>query len=311
MDSVAKKRKNPKPGPIPPAAENRCDCAMFEFHGAIRGEPPHPGIYPSVAEDQQREFENAFYTQIGLVKKWFIDSGWIPEDAELLSLQSSGTYQPDKIFHVFVSEEYTFSRALVPAWSAQRGRMEFPANRVAAGEAAVAHELVHVFFPNANRMLAEGLAVYLHQCVAPNPAFPNFKMNLHQLVAQLLDDGDGPFKNAGDLSKISIGSLDRVPTPDDLTFRIGQENCDDASITYALAGSFTQFLIEKCEPAAERKAGRCPAFFKLYTQTPLVPMVRNPGSPGRWKQIYGHSLEYLEAEWKKLIHAHLPPKHAS
>ncbi len=55
---------------------------------------------------------------------------------------------------------------------------EFPANRVAAGEAAVAHELVHVFFPNANRMLAEGLAVHLHQCVAPNPAFPNFKNGL-------------------------------------------------------------------------------------------------------------------------------------
>jgi hypothetical protein len=311
MARVPKNSKTPEPDPIRPRAENRCDCAMFEFHGAARGKPRNPGIYPSVPEDRQREFEAAFYAQIGIVKKWFTDAGWIAENTELLSLQKSATYQPDKIFHVFVSEEYNFSRALVPAWSAQRGRMEFPANRVVAGEAAVAHELVHVFFPNANRMLAEGLAVYLHQCVGPNPAFPNFKVDLHQLVAQLLDKGAGPFNDAGDLSKISIGSLDKIPTPDDMTFRIGQQNCDDASVTYVLAGSFTQFLIEKCEPAPEREAGRCPTFSKLYAQTPLVPMVRNPGSPGRWKQIYQRSLEDLEAEWKKLIRAHLPPKHAS
>ena len=119
--------------------------------------------------------------------------------------------------------------------------MEFPANRVAAGEAAVAHELVHVFFPNANRMLAEGLAVYLHQCVAPNPAFPNFKMGLHQLVAQLLETEAGPFTGVDDLKKINIESLDKIPTPDDLTFRIGQQNCSDSSITYALADCLFSF----------------------------------------------------------------------
>ncbi len=39
--------------------------------------------------------------------------------------------------------------------------MEFPAWRVNAGKAAILHELAHVFFPNGNRFLAEGLAVYL------------------------------------------------------------------------------------------------------------------------------------------------------
>jgi hypothetical protein len=300
MGSVPKKGREAERTAVLHDADGQCGCAKFEFHGAISGEPPHPGIYASVAEAQQREFEAAFYTQIGAVKKWFTDSGWIPENAELLPLPRSGTYQPDKKFYVFISEEYKFSRALVPAWSAQRGRMEFPADRVTAGEAALAHELVHVFFPNGNRMLAEGLAVYLHQVVAPNPAFPNFQKDLHQLVAELLNND--PFNDPSDLKAINIGNLDKIATPDDMTFRIGQENCDDASITYALAGSFTRFLIEDCESKADREAGKCPHFLKLYRESPLVPMLRNPGSPERWQRIYGCPLEELEAKWKKLIH---------
>jgi hypothetical protein len=302
MDGVPRKRKSSRPAP---ADEDHRGCAVFEFHGAAGGKPRNPGIFSSVSQDQQQEFEAAFYAQIRAVKKWFIESGWIRKDAALLSLQQSATYQPDKIFHVFISEEYKFSRALVPAWSAQRGRMEFPANRVAAGEAAVAHELVHVFFPNGNRMLAEGLAVYLHQRVASNAAFPNFKMDLHRLVAQLIDTSQGPFNDDTDLEKISIANLDRIPTPDDMYFRIGQQNCDDPSVTYALAGSFVQFLIEKCEPDRGRKPGRCPAFLELYQQTPLVPMARNPGAPDRWKPIYRRSLAELEADWKRLIRTHL------
>jgi hypothetical protein len=302
MGNAPKKNRNADRAAIPHDADNQCGCAKFEFHGAIRGKPPHPGIYASVSEAQQREFEAAFYKQIRLVKKWFTDSGWIPENAELLPLQKSGTYQPDKKFYVFISEEYKFSRALVPAWSAQRGRMEFPADRVIAGEAALAHELVHVFFPNGNRMLAEGLAVYLHQVVASNPAFPNFKKDLHELVVELIKNADGPFNDPSDLGEISIVNLDKISTPDDMSFRIGQENCDDASITYALAGSFTRFLIEDCELKAERKASQCPNFLRLYRETPLVPMVRNPGSPERWQRIYGCPLEEIEANWKKMIH---------
>jgi hypothetical protein len=302
MGSTPKKSRNADRAAIPHDADGQCSCAKFEFHGAIRGKPPHPGIYASVPEAQQREFEADFYTQIGAVKKWFTDSGWIPESAELLPLHTSGTYHPDKKFYVFISEEYKFSRALVPAWSAQRGRMEFPADRVVAGEAALAHELVHVFFPNGNRMLAEGLAVYLHQIVAPNPAFPNFKKDLHELVVELINDDDGPFNHPGDLKEVNIGNLDKISTPDDMTFRIGQENCDDPSITYALAGSFTRFLIEDCESKADREAGQCPNFLRLYRESPLVPMLRNPGSPERWQRIYGCPLAQLEVKWKKMIH---------
>jgi hypothetical protein len=308
MGNAPKKRQPTKPDPASPFTEDHSGCAAFQFHGAIRGEPPHPGIYPSVPQDRQREFEAAFYADIARVKQWFSDREWIPERVPLLSLPISATYRPDKNFHVFISEEYQFSRALVPAWSTQRGWMEFPAKRVVAGEAAIAHELVHVFFPNGNRFLAEGLAVYLHQCVGPNPCFPNYGMDLHKLVGQLLDAD--PFGSIEDFDKFSLVKLDRIPTPDDMTFRIGQEDCNDASVTYALAGSFVQFLIENCEPDAERKRRKCPTFRKLYADTPLVPLVRNAGRADRWKRIYGRPLGALEAEWKIFIKGQLPHKSA-
>jgi hypothetical protein len=65
--------------------------------------------------------------------------------------------------------------------------MEFPAWKIVAGEAALMHELVHVFFPNGNRMLAEGLATHLQASIGGNPAFPNFGRPLHQVAAQVLD----------------------------------------------------------------------------------------------------------------------------
>ena len=64
--------------------------------------------------------------------------------------------------------------------------MEFPAWRVEARKAAIAHELVHVFYPNANRFLAEGFAVYLQDEIGGNPAFPNFGRPLHALVLERL-----------------------------------------------------------------------------------------------------------------------------
>jgi hypothetical protein len=64
--------------------------------------------------------------------------------------------------------------------------MEFPAWKIVAGEAAILHELVHVFFPNGNRMLAEGLAIHLQASIGGNPAFPNFGRPLHEVAAQVL-----------------------------------------------------------------------------------------------------------------------------
>ena len=82
-------------------------------------------------------------------------------------VSSRGRIDRGPDLHIFVSEVYPRSKALVPAWLGQRGWMEFPAHRVVAGEASIAHELVHVLFPNGNRMLAEGLAVYLQHKLFP------------------------------------------------------------------------------------------------------------------------------------------------
>ena len=51
--------------------------------------------------------------------------------------------------------QYEYSESLIPLWRGELGRMNFPAFRVAVREASILHELVHVTFPNANRMLAE------------------------------------------------------------------------------------------------------------------------------------------------------------
>src|SRR5438105_3355781 len=82
-----------------------------------------------------------------------------------------------------VTPNQVHSMALVPAWRGQRGQMISGARRVNAGEAATIHELIHVYAPNANRMLAEGLAVYGHDKLGGHSAFPNWGRNLHQFVA--------------------------------------------------------------------------------------------------------------------------------
>ncbi len=53
-----------------------------------------------------------------------------------------------------------------------------PLRRARDSTGALLHEIVHIYAPNNNRFLAEGLAVYLHAKLAGNPAFPNFGMIL-------------------------------------------------------------------------------------------------------------------------------------
>jgi len=65
--------------------------------------------------------------------------------------------------------ERVLSMALIPAWRGERGQIIFGAKRVNAGEAATVHEMIHVYAPNANRFLAEGLAVYGHDLLGGPP----------------------------------------------------------------------------------------------------------------------------------------------
>jgi hypothetical protein len=165
--------------------------------------------------------------------------------------------------------------------------MEFPTSRVVAGEAAILHELVHVYFPNGNRMLAEGLAVHLQAQIGRNPAFPSFeKKDLSRLIRCELKPGI-----ADRYWELQLADLDVIATAQRLTLRVGGQNLSDRW-SYIVAGSFVRHLIET--HGLQR-------FRALYTDTPLVPMQQSPGRPERWNDVYGRTLQQLEGGWKSSV----------
>ena len=176
--------------------------------------------------------------------------------------------------------------------------MEFPSWRVASRKAAIAHELVHVFFPSGNRFLAEGLAVYLQAEIGGNPAFPNFGRPLHELARELLHEMIPAFSpgHPDSLAQLHLADLDAIATPGPLELKVGgdlygEEPRGQARI-YPLAGSFVQFLIE---------TRGLEQFRVLYGRTPLAPFEQAAGSRERWFDVYGLSFTALESEWKSLI----------
>jgi hypothetical protein len=157
--------------------------------------------------------------------------------------------------------------ALIPAWRGERGRMIFGTKRVNAGEAATVHEMIHVYAPNANRFLAEGLAVYGHDLLSGPPAYPNFGKSLDEIAVRSAN------------REMAI-ALERTPTPTPLE-NLSQEG-------EAIAGSFVKFLIER---------HGMDKFRALYALTPLVPKRRDAGEPGRWQQVYGQTFDALVDDW--------------
>src|SRR4029453_10944421 len=167
--------------------------------------------------------------------------------------------------------ERVLSMALIPAWRGERGQMIFGAKRVNAGEAATVHEMIHVYAPNANRFLAEGLAVYGHDLLGGPRAYPNF--------GKSLDDIAGRTAN-----RDPAIALEHPPTPNPL-----ESVSKDGE---AIAGSFVKFLIER---------HGMDKFRALYALTPLAPMQRDPGEPARWQQIYGQSFEAIVDAWLTIL----------
>jgi hypothetical protein len=120
------------------------------------------------------------------------------------------------------------------------------------------HEIVHIYAPNNNRFLAEGLAVYLQTKLGENPGFPNFGEDLSRSAAR-------------SLSRVkSLEALNGVRTPNLLS------NVIDDETAYIVAGSFVGFLIERYG---------LPPFRRLYEKE-------------NYEQIYGKSLDNLEKEWR-------------
>jgi hypothetical protein len=159
---------------------------------------------------------------------------------------------------VHVDPSYRISRALVPAHFGNRGLVEMPLRGVRNNDGALLHEIVHVYAPNGNRFLAEGLAVYAHQKLAGNRAFPNFGRPIDT-------------EARGWVSRIdSLDRLDAVRTPTPLGTILNEQGA------YFLAGSFVGFLIERYGTED---------FRRLYEN-------------GSYEAAYGKPLRVLEDEWR-------------
>jgi hypothetical protein len=180
----------------------------------------------------------------------------------------------DAPYTVSIEDSRGPSMALVPAWRGERGTMLFRSRTTSEGRSAAIHEVVHIFAPNANRFLAEGLAVYAHEHLGGTASYPNFGKDLHVLAAGYADRAD-------------LQALDRIPTPK----RVELDDLDGKA-SYMVAGSFVRYLIET--RGMEK-------FRALYALTPIVPHERIPSDPVRWETVYGKPLAALAAEWKDFL----------
>jgi hypothetical protein len=292
--------------------------ARFDFSGRIDQD-----TFPTVSPAQQKKFQSDFVRQFKRVQEQLSKYKWLSRETVLPPRLKSGPCRPPSDFHVFVSDSYDLSRALVPAWRGQRGWMEFPAHRVVVGEATIAHELVHVLFPNGNRMLAEGLAVYLQQKLFPRlPVFPNYLEPLEKVVLAFLSTLPG--SPADGLWNMDLDGLESISTPDDLYMRIGSRpfiggdpansssppTPHEVKFVYAVAGSLVEFLLEN--PIEENGLLTERNFGALYQSTPLRPLEREAGAPDRWQKFYkgkngqgkatSYSFKDLGLLWKTYMH---------
>jgi hypothetical protein len=258
--------------------------ATFHFDGQVDGL-----LYPSLSPTQQDTFKADFYREAASLKQWSRRENWLPT--------------PFADLQIFVSDEYKISRSLVPAAVDRRGRMEFPAWKAIAGEAAIMHELVHVYFPNGNRLLAEGLAIFLQATIGGNPTFPNFGRPLHEMARELAREMVPEFMlgKPESLEKIRLADLDKIATPSPLRLRVGRYLYENTPVgqahIYPIVGSFVQFLME---------IHGTNKFQALFVRTPLVPFGRDSGAPDRWIDVYGLSLAELELQWRSMI-VNCPP----
>jgi len=295
----------PKASPAPDANPIIRTCGnrlvSFNFYGLVDGVPYESSVAPAT----RQQFMTLFDSELVKIEKWFFANRWLT--SKIGARPALGTYAPQQVFElddvdieVAVSPDFAIERSLVPASVGRRGAMEFPNSRVAANQAAITHELSHVYFPNGNRLLAEGFGVYIQNKIGANGAFPDFGTELHdcarEFACQLDPNQNNPNPNVG-LAKISIAALDKVQTPAPLELLADpNQDMDPAEAAYRVAGSFVKFLIERGKNA--------PACFQaLFFATPLKPLRRDAGLMARWKPLYGESLANLEKEWKALIAA--------
>jgi hypothetical protein len=228
----------------------------------------------------QQAFVEVFCAQVPKVESWARTQKW-PILAGLPRMK------------ILVAEHFGLGRSLVPAWEGDRGRVEFPARRVipqSDGQirADVAHEIVHVYFPNGNRMLAEGIAVYVQDETMTNPAYPNFGRPVHERVFCELYQRQV-------LQTVSLAKLDDISTPLPPIIDLPANfPLDEGLAAYLVSGSFVRYLID---------AYTMEKFRELYEKTPFQVgrHIRRDKTRDDWMDVYGRSLGLLEGEWKTMI----------
>jgi hypothetical protein len=226
----------------------------------------------SVPPTKQQEFRNAFCAEVANVEDWAVKHNW-PVPTGLPRLK------------IFVGEHYDLGRSLVPAWESNRGRMEFPADKVIRVQATIAHELTHFYFPNGNRMLAEGLAVYVQDEVGRNTAYTNFGIPVHKAIRCHVKPEDR--------AQIDLPSLDNIVTPLRLTINFGNPSpAVREQFAYIFASSFVRYLIDTYG---------MDQFRHFYAKTAFEAGRHIARTDDDWHAAYKSSLLELQGRWKSMI----------
>lgn len=125
-----------------------------------------------------------------------------------------------------------------------------------------AHEIAHVLAGRAaNVMLAEGLAVHLHDRFGEQPAFPTFRASLDEALRT-------------ELARNAIAA----PRMTDVEDWIGEMGQPRRRAAYLIAGSFNRFLIERVLEGDVRR------YLRLYAD-------------GEYERATGKPLAVLEEWW--------------
>lgn len=240
-------------------------------------------------------FRREFCASVGYLEAWLAHQNALPAGEGLIAetpvlRPGAGLFgRPGEDFNVVEDPCLDVSsKALEFVWSGNRGQMGFRSGEITSRTSGIVHELTHVYLPNANRLLAEGLAVYLQSLLSPVPSLPNNGVDLHEAASTPDHRGEIPAWVLG-LGQ-SIGNRDRVLTPDPLLEK-----------DYTPAGSFVRFLIEEKGMSS---------FARLYRLTALSTLDRSrPYQGDRWKPIYGKSLQDLRLDWLAFLEQKYPSRH--
>jgi hypothetical protein len=169
------------------------------------------------------------------------------------------------LIRIHVDSSYQISKALIPAYRGDRGFMEMPLISVKRNSGPLLHEIVHIYAPNDNRFLAEGLAVYLQYKLGGNLTSFMGENTLDDLVRDRISESD------------SLQVYNKVRTPRPLGINL--QDVDGRKTAYIVGGSFVGYLIEQYG---------LQKFKDVYESDD-------------YSKIDGKSLEIFEKEWRDYL----------